>query len=260
MSCGAVGVALAGPHANTDAVIAIHLTGKVKNFGCAPTQANPTQNCLAVLPANYVTSDNSGPNGGLSGIPCSGIGVNCNNGWAWLMIANMDEAGGIAGISCGVDWDLLFASNSYADMNVAWTRCADLEFPSGSWPAQGGGNRITWAPQTNCQRRQPASGKVTACAGWFYVTGYGGYFIENAYIRITTNNNVPTPELAVSDCAAVETQLPPTAGGWAGWNDGGCPSPGCMVPGCNPYNGPCEPPVPVRETTWGKIKTLGNGE
>jgi hypothetical protein len=33
-----------------------------------------------------------------------------------------------------------------------------------------------------------------------------------------------------------------------------------MVPGCNPYNGPCQPPVPVRETTWGKIKNHFGGE
>jgi hypothetical protein len=264
LSCGAVGVALAGPHDNADAVLAIHLTGKVKNFGCAPTQANPTQHCLTILPQNYVVSDVSGSNPGLSGISCSGIGTNCNNGWAWLMVANADESSGIAGISCGIDWGMLYSSNSYADMLVTWTRCGDLEFPSGGWPGQGGGNRITWAPQSNCQRRQPSGGKVTTVAGWFYVTGYSGYIIENAFIQITPNMNVPTPEITIADCNAAETDIPPTNVGWAGWNMSGCPGPegpgGCMVPGCNPYNGPCEPPVPVKSTTWGQIKQLGSGE
>jgi hypothetical protein len=251
LSALAAGMAVAGPHANTDAVIALHITGKVKNFGCAPTQANPTQHCLTVLPASYVVNDQDG----IAGIPCSGIGPSCNNSWVWLMVANFDEPEGLAGISLGVDWEMGTTTNPYADMLVSWTRCGDLEFPSAGWPGPGGGNRITWAPQSNCQRRQPSDGKATAVAGWFYVTGYANYLIENATLKVTQNMNVPTPELAVADCDAVESQLPYYAAGSVAWSMGPCVGPDC---GCNPYLGPCEPPVAVQSTTWGRIKQIGN--
>jgi hypothetical protein len=251
--CGAAGIALAGPHDNAAAVVAIHMTAKGKNIGCLPTQSNPTQNTLLKAPASYVVSYANNLGSGVGTTPVAPV-------FAWLMIANADSSAGIAGVSCGIDWAMLHGAPG-ASMLLSWNRCADLEFPSGAWPAPGGGNRITWAPQTNCQRQQPSGGRVTACVGFFYLQAYYNYIIDNAYVRVTLNYNVPVPELAVADCAAIETQLPETAAGWAGINaTGGCPSPDCMVPGCNPYNGPCQPPVPVRETSWGRIKNQFGGE
>jgi hypothetical protein len=271
--CGAAGVALAGPHDNADAVVAVHMTGKKNNIGCLATQANPTQFTLAVLPQDYITNDTNGLGGT----------VGNNNSYVWLMVANADEPAGVAGLSCGVDWAQI--DGPPGSMLVSWQRCSELEFPSGGWPGPGGGNRITWAAQTNCQRQQPSAGKVTACAGFFLVSSYVDFDyygnplpprpIPHAYLQITKNQNVPTPELAVADCGAIETQLEATAAGWAGWNssspgvvgltdtavnDGQCPGVNCVVPGCNPYLGPCEGPVPVRQTTWGMIKNLGGGE
>jgi hypothetical protein len=242
---------MAGPHVNTDAVIAVHQTAKAKGVvpSCPPGGNNPYSGAYVVLPPAYDVNDENGLG--------SGTASNNNYNWVWLMIANADEGPGIAGMSCGVQWQQLDGTNP-GSMSVAFDRCGELEFPSGGWPNPGGGNRITWAPQSNCQRNQPAGGKVTAVAGWFTVYSY--YIVNHAFLRITQNMNVPTPELAIADCNAVETLLHPSHAGWVGWNNGACPGPNCQVPGCNPYLGPCEAPVPTRPTTWGKIKTLVNGE
>jgi hypothetical protein len=247
MSCGVVGAALAGPHANADAVIALHMTGKVKAIGCTGT--SPVQGALTVLPANYVVN---------FATPLD----NSNLNYVWLMIANADEATGIAGASCGINWNAdPFGPTSIEDngMTLTWTLCADLAFPSmtPTWPDPQSGNRVTWAPQTNCQRRQPAAGKVTALAGFFVAYSY---YAVAAFVEVIPHPAVDPPELAIADCNATETRLDFSHRGWVGWNNGPCPGPGCVVPGCNPYLGPCEPPVPVRPTTWGRIKSLGTGE
>ena len=185
--------------------------------------------------------------------PCDNFVTSADLGityYVYLVIAETNDAG-IAGISCGVQYGTGLAVSG-------WNRCSDLEFPSGAWPAPGGGNRITWAPQTNCQRKQPTDGtnpgsKVTAVAGWFYLTSYYNYLIPNAMISLTPNYNVPVPEVAFVDCSASETQLAFNHVGHGVINMGT----GGPLFGCNPYLGPCEEPVAVRSTTWGRIKNLG---
>jgi hypothetical protein len=251
--------AAAGPHVDGP-VIALHVISAFKarawNYGCAATQANPAQNTLAVWPEDYVVHWSHGiPDQTHPNVP-SGLMV-------WLMIANADEfvrgefwRGGIAGISCGVDWAMVSAGNPYASLEVTWTRCCDLEFPSGDWPAPGGGNRMTNTAGTGdrCRGSEPRDGKITSCFGWFYLSSYYNYLIDRAFVRITPNYNVPVPELAFANCEAAEQQLPFTAAGWVGISPETCPGPDCTLPGCNPYLGPCDAPIPVRATTWGRIK------
>lgn len=237
--CGSASLVMAGPQYNT-AVYALHVTAKYKNIGCLPTQNNPTQNTFIVAPCNYTVQWNTG------------IGPAPNRPYAWLVVAKAPEAEGIGGISCGVDWGMVQSDPGEA-MQVAWTRCSDLEFPSGGWPAPGGGNRITWAAQTNCQRKQGDGTFCTTTAGFFYITSYYDYLIEAAYIRLTKNFNIVPAELKFADCAAMESDVDPLAAGWLGINAN---SSDIKVPGCNPCLGPCEEPVATNETTWGKVKTL----
>jgi hypothetical protein len=157
----------------------------------------------------------------------------------YLVAANADPVEGIGGIGCGIEY-------GSGLIVLSWTRCSDLEFSSGLWPASGGGNRITWATQTNCQRLQvpSQSGNLQAVAGVFTVYLYGP-----DRFSVTTNNNVPTPELSVANCNAAETFLADRLD-QAGFVEF---SVGATVDGCNPCVTPCG--TPVNKTTWGKIKS-----
>jgi hypothetical protein len=176
--------------------------------------------------------------------PCSAFVTAADvttNYYIYLVVVELtDDAqpgNGIAGLSCGVQYG--------TGLLVGWTRCSDLEFPSGAWPATGGGNRITWAPQTNCQDSVVPPYGVQTVAGWFSAYAYGP-----DHFRLTPNNNVPLPEVVVADCNAAETFLNNEAVGVVVF------SAGATIQGCNPCltsDGLCH--TPARPTTWGRIKT-----
>jgi hypothetical protein len=151
----------------------------------------------------------------------------------YLVVAETNPDG-IAGISCGIAYG--------SGLLIGWTRCSDLEFPSGGWPGSGSGNRITWANQTNCQKTVVPPNGVQVVAGWFSVYAY-----SRDRIWITQNHQVPSPELVVADCNAAESQIDPTAAGWADFSAGewgGCNT--CLTDYCI---------EPVEGSTWGRLKT-----
>ncbi len=168
-------------------------------------------------------------------IPCSEYNV---QGWVgvpgraiYLMAVSPDVAAGVAGLSCGIDYEAaLFAG---VDVFGYWI-CADAEM-SGGWPAAGTGNRITWDPVTNCQRTTVGGEGVHTLAAVFYVYAYGDGVFE-----LTGNPDTPGSEMVVIDCLGAEhAQLvPPAQVGF------GTPL------GLNP----CLADVPTVPVTWGRIK------
>jgi hypothetical protein len=204
-----------------EAVIALHIGAKSKKATEICTKADPVT--LKIACSNFViTAD-----------PMANYDV-------YLVVARGGDPGpGIAGASCGVAFDENIGM-------FGWELCSDLHFPNGpdggqDWPASGGGNRITWAPGTNCQRTSIGSDGVHAVAGAFYVYPY-----DAGSLWITENLNLRSgPEFRVADCSASETSLSLSRAGAVqfGASD---------RPGCNPCVSDCS--TPVEETTWGQLK------
>jgi hypothetical protein len=174
----------------------------------------------------------------------------------WVLVCNASDSVGIAGVEFGLEYD--GATGSGVDV-LDWAACGDLEFTSGSFPASGGGNAVTWL-QSNCQftntefhgtgknddgennGKQVVPNSVIAVAGVLRVTVFGSDVMEI----------IPRPvsgTLKVANCAAVEENLTNAVvprGGSAGF--------------CSDFNGYnfCQKgALPAGQTTtWGNIKTL----
>lgn len=139
-------------------------------------------------------------------IPCSQYTTRAETGtgrFVYLVVAQADPLLGVAGLSCGIDYDALQGEG--VDV-ISWTLCSDgLEFrnsgANGTWPAAGGGNQITWV---TCQHDEIAPDGVHAVAGAFYVYAYG-----EDDLSVTPNNNLLRgAELAVSNCFLAVDYLP----------------------------------------------------
>jgi hypothetical protein len=169
--------------------------------------------------------------------------------YAFLMVADADHAAGIRSVRCGID----YVSSSASGIEVyGWTLCANGEVSiagiNGPWPAPLSGNLIEWDVDTNCQQSEPggAGTGVIAKAGFFYVAAYTP---DNLSIVVH-----PTDGLAiVESCASVVDTMEggpvvryPSHLGYARFSEGG------TEPGYNP----CGLGVPVRPTTWGRLKRL----
>jgi hypothetical protein len=160
--------------------------------------------------------------------------------YAILAVFNGDGEEGIAGLSCGIEY------NSTPNQGVemwGWTPCTDgLEFSNGNWPASGGGNRITW---TTCQSEEPG-GPGTGVAvvfGFFYITAYS----EDTF-RIIENRNLGSgPELQVAGCDAASEPLDMNQAGWVGFSDDGSVK-GNVLCG-----------KPKEDATWGDVKARYGG-
>ncbi len=126
----------------------------------------------------------------------------------YLVVGRADPVPGIAGVSCGV----LYESSNVGVFD--WTLCADLEFPSGGWPASGAGNRITWIAATNCQTTTIGTDGVHAVAGAFYLYAYG-----NGTFEVGPNFSLGGfGEFRVADCGAAESDVV-THGSVVGFGD-----------------------------------------
>jgi hypothetical protein len=151
-------------------------------------------------------------------LPCSQYTTSWTDSVAfvYLTVARADSLAGIAGLSCGIDYDP-------ASLDMTWSQCRDgISFtnsgPNGEWPAAGGGNTITFV---DCGRDVIEPDGVHVIAGFFYVYAYG-----STVLRITDNENLLSDrELRVADCTPTESVLRAGAGGAIGF--GG-------IPGHNP--------------------------
>jgi hypothetical protein len=168
--------------------------------------------------------------------------------FVYLVVAKGDTMRDLAGMQCGLYYDSGHGlpSNGASDHLgldiLGWTLCATLEFPTPSpaWPNPESGNMITWDWTTSCQTGELAN------AGYFYCAAYSKEFL--AIIPRPVDNSA-----SVADCRADVSEVGFDGRGFAGFG----------VYGCNPCLGRgCEeswPDVPVKETTWGAVKSLSPG-
>lgn len=151
------------------------------------------------------------------------------------VIAN-DATNGLAGLQFGVQYPPHVGD---AGIGVfSWTNSATLEFVSLGFPANGGGNLITWDTTGSCQRNR------LSCAGYFYMGAYGPSTFH--LVKRQVDNKA-----AVADCSAKEIALELGNLGFAAF------SAGEATQGCNPCLDDCAP-VAVSPTTWSKVKSLLN--
>jgi hypothetical protein len=167
--------------------------------------------------------------------------------FAFIMVADADKESGIGSVRCGIDY------NGSAGIGVevyGWTLCASWEVGApgvnGPWPAPLSGNLIQWDVETSCQQFESggAGTGVLAKAGFFYV---GAYTSDNLSVVVHPSDGL----VVVESCASVVDTVEggpvvrnPSHLGYARFSEGG------TEPGYNP----CGLGVPVRATTWGRIK------
>lgn len=138
---------------------------------------------------------------------------------------------GLAGLQCGLTYDAGTGDGNAIDM-YGWTNCATLEFTSGSWPASGGGNLITWDYTLVCQKAE------VGVAGYFYVAAY-----TPATIQLVKRFVDNAAKVAICGLQPVEVVLELGDLGSVNFTAGG------TTPGTNPCL-----TVPVEATTWSSIK------
>lgn len=161
----------------------------------------------------------------------------------YLVAVDFVGLDGIAGLSCGIDYDNTLGSG--VDV-YGWTLCADAESPitgpNGAWPAAQSGNRITWDAGTNCQvSPSPSLFEAHGVAGAFYVYAYG-----DDHFRAIANANAPGgSELYVKDCDNVQWDMQYFQLGEVVFTDGST----------FPFH-PCPFPDPVERKSWGSLKAL----
>ena len=147
---------------------------------------------------------------------------------------------GLAGMQLGIAYEE--SSEPGQGLEVTqWNRCSDLDFPDDVWPASGTGNTITWVTPENCRLND------IVVAGYFYVSAY----------TPSTMSIVGFPHhtgvVKVDNCEIAESVLVEIPMDRVGWVSLGGAK-GVDSDGCNPVLEPCSGPVPVRPTTWGRIK------
>lgn len=91
--------------------------------------------------------------------------------FAYVLVTDADATAGVAGVQFGVDY---IASEAVGIDVFSWHLCADMQFPSSTWPDSASGNLVTWNFQTRCQRSEPGGTGtgVVATAGYFYCSAY----------------------------------------------------------------------------------------
>jgi len=167
----------------------------------------------------------------------------------YLVVARGDSALGISGVNLGIYYRDEGAQADGVGCDVfGYTLCADLEYTNGldlndpetEFPASGGGARIIWRRNTNCQRNVVTPDGVQAVACAFYVYAYS----PDAFVVDMDRNCFTCPEFQVIDCVGPNlSDMPfPAHAGEVGFGTSG-------------YN-PCTAPgVPAIRASWGELKT-----
>jgi hypothetical protein len=150
----------------------------------------------------------------------------------------MENTLGLRGMQFGIEYDPDSPERRALAVH-SWNLCSDLEFPADAWPGTGSGNTLTWV---EC-RQEPL-----AVAGFLYVTAYGPSTLSVTEFQ-------PTGSIKVADCAGAEAVLNQVLErGRVGWVSMGGAAIGPDSDGCNPVLEPCLGQVPIRPTTWGRLK------
>ncbi len=162
--------------------------------------------------------------------------------YVYLLACNGSEVSGISGLECGIQYQGGYSpgGGSFPINVFGWNLCADVQAPTGPWPAPGTSNLLQWAPG-NCQRARSEAAdpySVIAVAGYFYVAAY-----TQSEMRI-----VPRLDSSQANVLSCDGRVDNLVGyvpgrlGVAGFQAGG-------------YN-PCYPGIiPIRSMTWSHIKT-----
>jgi len=164
----------------------------------------------------------------------------------YMILAKGDSLTGIAALTVGIEYSQPVSRQDGIGCDVFdYVLCAELEYPNSpdnvvahEWPWSGGGNVLVWSYTNHCQRKVLGNYGVhtTACA--FYVYAYSA-----DTFAVTKNNNLQGgPDILISDCSlAIHHLVWPQAGGKIGF-------------GTNTGFNPCTDTVPVKGTTWGRLK------
>lgn len=186
-------------------------------------------------------------------VPCTEFRTNGAVGVgydAYLVVAGAAAEPGIAGLSCGIDYD---SQSGHGVDAFSWTFCSALQFPTEGenglpWPDAGAGIRMTWDLSSDCQRSLVPGHEnegAHVVAGSFYLYAY-----SNDVFAITPNTQLYSGgELAVADCAGNVSSLRDDAGGslhfsHEGTNRGLNPCTGVEDPPPSPEDPPPPPPDP----------------
>ncbi len=210
-----VPVAFAGKEQNDAAAISLHIGPFVSKNHC--------DDAPALTAADMITEVND----------CGGTYYTM-----YLLICNVSDSLGVAGLQYGVNYDGVTASG--VDIE-AWYPCTDLEFSNDFFPDPGTGNLQTWDYTVNCQNTlsEPYVPRtVVAIAGVFTVVAYGPDLF-------TITPRPVDGRAKIGDCFGAEydiTDYVPSHLGVGAF----------CLPGMG-YN-PCGGPTPVEPATWGQIK------
>lgn len=185
------------------------------------------------------------------GLPCSAYTVTRSQLREWpgpvvyVMVGHADSVG-ISDVELGIDYT--GGTGTGIDPQwVTWTACTDgLEFRNsgfnGDWPAPGGGIRVTW---TTCQNQ------VIGDEGVHVVIGALGVYVYSAAVLELTPDYQGEPTgrlLYVRTCDGETTDLEQLFP----WDPSILPR--VQFGGSGQAWNPCLGTVPVRSTTWGRIK------
>jgi len=214
---------------NVQATIDMHIT-PYGSSTCHPNQQGGGMG-LTVSRITTAANDGSGCDDGFAGARWQ----------AWLVVCAGSDSTGIRGAEFGIDYN----PNPYDGIYVnAWDLCADQDFQEPGWPSTApSGILVTWIP-ANCQivNSEPfVPYTVIAVMGALDI-----YTYSPDELRI-----IPRPisgRAEIADCSGDQESILdniPTHLGTGAW----CSGPGYKA---------CWPGLPVKSTTWGRLKRFGD--
>jgi hypothetical protein len=170
-------------------------------LACAALFVSPARSDPGPKFALHVHAPQTNPCAPPLAVPCSHFVTEGDIGTSflvYLVVAQVQPADGVSGISCGIRYDP--APGSGVDVS-RWYQCADgLPFPNagdyGEWPASGGGMRLTWVSCADDPIPGYTSEGAVAVAGAFSVYAYSA----DSLVVTPNNNLINGPELALGTC------------------------------------------------------------
>ncbi len=196
------------------------------------------------------------------GSDCADFNTRCSVNQScdlYIVLAGADPEAGVAFASFGISYNngetggSTMIDQSGVDV-YEWTPChtgTSVSYPAGTspdaFPASGSGLRISWDAETDCQTFAPGYHGVETVIGCLYVYAY-----SPDRFWITENVHAPDgPEYLVGDCSGEWSELS------AGHTNMFVPMVAFISDLDEDGNNPCFfIYVPVRRTSWSRLKTL----